>query len=52
MKTTITVAEILVTNDNIQNTKVSEENDQNAFVCAQNDNACWHRYLSAMGDCV
>ena len=52
MKTTITVAEILVTNDNTQNTKVSEENDQNAFVCAQNDNARWHRYLSAMGDCV
>jgi hypothetical protein len=52
MKTTITVAEMLVTNVNTQNTKVLEANDHNAFVCAQNDNACWHRYLSAMGDCV
>ena len=52
MKTTITVAEMLVTNVNTQNTQVLEANDHNAFVCAQNDNACWHRYLSAMGDCV
>lgn len=52
MKTTITVAEIHVTNVNTQNTKVLVENEHNAFVCAQNDNACWHRYLSATGDCV
>lgn len=52
MKTTITVAEILVTKVNTQNTKALEEIDHNAFVCDQNDNACWHRYLSAMGDCV
>lgn len=52
MKTTITVAEIHVINFNTQNTKVLEENDHNAFVCAQNDKACWHRYLSATGDCV
>ena len=52
MKSSTTAAEILVTNVNTQNTKALEENDQNAFVCAQNDNACWHRYLSAMGDCV
>ena len=52
MKTTITVAEILVTNVNTQNTKAFEEIDHNTFVCAQNDNACWHRYLSATGDCV
>ena len=52
MKSSTTAAEILVTNVNTQNTKVLEENDHSAFVCAQNDNACWHRYLSAMGDCV
>jgi hypothetical protein len=52
MKSKTTVVEILTKNVNMQNIKVLENNDNSAFICAQNDNACWHRYLSAIGDCV
>ena len=33
-------------------TKVLKNTDENIFVCKQNDKECWHRYSSAMGDCV
>jgi hypothetical protein len=36
----------------LQNAKVAENIDENIFVCKQNDQDCWHRYSSAMGDCV
>lgn len=51
-KTEIKVSKILETNTNLQIAKLSKNVDENTFVCAQNDKYCWHRYLSAMGDCV
>ena len=32
--------------------KVLRTTDGDVFVCKQGDKACWHRYSSAMGDCV
>ena len=32
--------------------KVLRTSDGDVFVCKQGDKACWHRYSSAMGDCV
>ena len=51
-KTEIKVSKILETNTNSQIAKLSKNVDENTFVCAQNDKDCWHRYLSAMSDCV
>jgi hypothetical protein len=34
------------------NSKMPKNTDENNFVCKQNDKDCWHRYSSAMGDCV
>ena len=51
-KTEIKVSKILETNTNSQIAKLSKNVDENIFVCAQNDKDCWHRYLSAMSDCV
>ena len=43
-------------NENLENSNMSknidENNDENNFVCEHNDKDCWHRYSSAMGDCV
>ncbi len=36
----------------LHKTKVLKNTDENIFVCKQNDRDCWHRYSSAMGDCV
>ncbi len=52
LKTEIKVSGILETNANLQIPKLSNNIDENTFVCAQNDKGCWLRYLSAMGDCV
>jgi hypothetical protein len=51
-KIEVKVSEFLETKANLQNAKVSENIDENIFVCEQNDKDCWHRYSSAMGDCV
>jgi len=51
-KTEIKVSRILDTKTNLQNAKVSKNIDEKIFVCEQNDKDCWHRYSSAMGDCV
>jgi hypothetical protein len=32
--------------------KVLRTTDGDVFVCKPGDQACWHRYSSAMGDCV
>ena len=32
--------------------KVLRTTDGDVFVCKLGDHACWHRYSSAMGDCV
>ena len=32
--------------------KVLKTTDGDIFVCKQGDKACWHRYSSAMGDCI
>ena len=34
------------------NVKVSKNIDNNIFICSENDKDCWHRYSSAMGDCI
>ena len=39
-------------NENLKNSEMSKNSDENNFVCKQNDKDCWHRYSSAMGDCV
>ena len=36
----------------LQNAKVKKDLDESIFICKQNDKDCWHRYSSAMGDCV
>jgi hypothetical protein len=36
----------------LQDAKVLRTTDEDIFVCEQGDKACWHRYSSAMGDCV
>lgn len=51
-KKEIKVPSILETKENLQNAKESENIEKNNFVCEQNDKDCWHRYSSAMGDCV
>jgi hypothetical protein len=38
--------------ENKENLKMSKNIDENNFVCKHNDKDCWHRYSSAMGDCV
>jgi hypothetical protein len=45
-KKEIKTSKILEKNENLKNS------DENNFVCKQNDKDCWHRYSSAMGDCV
>ena len=51
-KKEIKTSKILEKNENLKNSKISENIDENNFVCKQNDKDCWHRYSSAMGDCV
>ena len=48
-KKEIKTSEILEKNENLKNSKNIDENN---CVCKQNDKDCWHRYSSAMGDCV
>jgi len=54
MKSTneIEISRILEKKVNVQNVKESKNIDENILVCQQNDKDCWHRYSSAMGDCV
>lgn len=52
LKAEIKIFKILEANTNLQIAKLSKNADENTFVCAQNDKDCWHRYLSAMSDCV
>jgi hypothetical protein len=51
-KKEIKTSKILEKNANLKNSKISENIDENNFICKQNDKDCWHRYSSAMGDCV
>jgi len=51
-KKEIKTSKILEKNENLKNSKMSKNSDENNFVCKQNDKDCWHRYSSAMGDCV
>ncbi|MEY3815739.1 MAG: hypothetical protein RJB23_469 [Pseudomonadota bacterium] len=51
-KKEIKTSKILEKNENLENSKMSKNSDENNFVCKQNDKDCWHRYSSAMGDCV
>jgi len=51
-KTEVKVSRIVETKENLQIAKVSKNIDENIFVCKLNDQDCWHRYSSAMGDCV
>lgn len=51
-KTEIKVTRILEKKENLQNAEVYKNIDENTFVCNQNDKDCWHRYYSAMGDCI
>jgi hypothetical protein len=51
-KKEIKTSKILEKNENLKNSKISENIDENNFVCKQNDKDCWHRYSSVMGDCV
>ena len=48
----IKTSKILEKNENLKNSKMSKNSDENNFVCKQNAKDCWHRYSSAMGDCV
>ena len=51
-KKEIKTSKILEKNENLKNSKMSKNSDENNFVCKQNDKDCWHRYSAAMGDCV
>ncbi len=51
-KKEIKTSKILEKNENLKNSKMSKNSDENNFVCKQNDKDCWHRYSSALGDCV
>ncbi len=51
-KKEIKTSQILEKNENLKNSEMSKNSDENNFVCKQNDKDCWHRYSSAMGDCV
>jgi len=43
---------ILEKKADLQGTKVLRTTDGDIFVCELGDKACWHRYSSAMGDCI
>ncbi len=52
-KKEIKASKILENKENLKMSKnIDENNDENNFVCKHNDKDCWHRYSSAMGDCV
>jgi hypothetical protein len=51
-KKEIKTSKILEKNENLKNSEMSKNSDENNFVCKQNDKDCWHRYSSAMADCV
>ena len=51
-KKEIKTSKILEKNENLENSNMSKNIDENNFVCEHNDKDCWHRYSSAMGDCV
>jgi hypothetical protein len=51
-KKEIKQSKIIEKNANLKNSKISEDIDENNIVCKQNDKDCWHRYSSAMGDCI
>jgi hypothetical protein len=45
-------SKILEKKTDLQGTKVLRTTDGDIFVCELEDKACWHRYSSAMGDCI
>ncbi len=51
-RTETTVSKILETDVFLQHAKLLKNTEESTFVCDQNDKDCWHRYLSATGDCV
>ena len=52
-KKEIKASKILENKENLKMSKnIDENNNENNFVCKHNDKDCWHRYSSAMGDCV
>ena len=51
-KQEIKTSKSLAKRTNLQKAKVSNNKSENFFACKQNDKECWHRYSSAMGDCV
>lgn len=51
-KNEIKISRVLEKNASLKNAKVPENKDENIFACKQNDNDCWLRYYSAIGDCV
>ena len=52
-KKEIKTSKILENNEDAKiSNNIDENNDENNFVCKHNDKDCWHRYSSAMGDCV
>ena len=52
-KKEIKASKILENKENLKMSKnIDENNDENNLVCKHNDKDCWHRYSSAMGDCV
>ena len=52
LKKEIKTSKIIEKKATLQNAKKLKNIDENNFVCKQNDKDCWHRYSSAMGDCV
>ncbi len=48
----IKTSKILEKKTDLPGTKVLRTTDGDIFVCEQGDKACWHRYSSAMGDCI
>ena len=52
LKKEIKTSKIIEKKATLQNAKKLKNIDENNFVCRQNDKDCWHRYSSAMGDCV
>jgi hypothetical protein len=52
-KKEIKTSKILEKNEDSKiSNNIDENNDENYLVCKHNDKDCWHRYSSAMGDCV
>jgi hypothetical protein len=45
-------SKILEKKRNKLNIENSKSLDNKNFICNKNDKDCWHRYSSAMGDCI